>query len=61
MPDTLHDHNCCYNTGTSDFFGLNFYTGDLVVPDPDNPSDLFPPTYNSDRNIIESKDQDWVG
>ncbi|XP_070205868.1 lactase/phlorizin hydrolase-like isoform X2 [Littorina saxatilis] len=40
---------------TSDFFGLNHYTTNLVTP-----SDATGPSYFNDRHISESKDPSWI-
>jgi beta-glucosidase/6-phospho-beta-glucosidase/beta-galactosidase len=45
-------------TGTSDFFGLNFYTSNVVTlkSTPDYNVD-----YNSDTDIQSVKDPSWLG
>ncbi len=46
------------HSGTSDFFGLNFYSGGLVSPEAQS---LFPPSYATDKDVREEGDDSWVG
>ena len=45
-------------TGTSDFFGLNYYGAGLVYP---MEQDLFPADYGKDSDVGGEPDPEWLG
>lgn len=47
--------------GSSDFFGLNFYTANLAYPTPENEIDPGSMSWASDSDVTDFKDPHWYG
>jgi beta-glucosidase/6-phospho-beta-glucosidase/beta-galactosidase len=47
----------CFDTGTADFLGLNFYTSSLVKPDESRTDRSF----DDDKGTSSKADPSWLG